>query len=990
VTFVPTPEQRAAIEHPAAPLLIVAGAGTGKTSVMAERMLHMVSSGQSRPDELLGLTFTNKAAGNLKANVAERLGADTDVTVTTYHGFGAALVNDHLIELGLDPGTRVLNRAQAWQLLFGVFDDFRFEQRSTFKPSLVVDDALALASRCADHLVLIDEVVADCREIIASGRWEKMKSAAAMRLDLCQVVEAYETRKRQRCLIDFGDQVGLAVRLLRENPEIATTLREQFPVVLLDEYQDTNYAQRVLLQLVYGPGTAVTAVGDDMQSIYAFRGAHLGNIMGFTDHFPPVTRLPLEINRRSGAELVTLANRIQDQVSHALPKTLRELPGAPPTVIECFVAADDVAEATEIAREIESLGGPWDEHAVLCRKRRLIPAIVAALEARRLPVDVIGAGGLLHRPEIVDLVAWLELLAQPGATVALLRLLEGPRYRLGRRDLAALARQVRRVRADGGPRLDLVDTVADPAAVADLSPAARTRLDAFRRERDDLAAAARRLSVLDLAELIALRTGLWPAAGELGRENLLRFLDLAARFAPVDGDPGLTAFVEYLHLLDETEEELAEAHLSEQAAVRVMTIHQAKGLEFDHVWVPGLAGGHGRGASIFPDARGGENPLSRSSALPWWLRADDEGMPHWKTARTMTEIDDEVRRRYLDEEWRLFYVACTRARRRLVCSTAQWYPGPVEPQGPSKFYEFVAVQTDLVHERFHDEPTTVDPATAARERRRARADARPHVDAVLVDPAPALFDAGSLPPPASSSLRPVPTAVSVTSLVSYARCPLQFYWSDVRPLPRVSSAAARLGVEVHRWIEERSGRQLTLLDPGAAFTGDDAASVGVAAGLRQSFLDSVFASIDAEKVEAPFLLVVDGRIVRGRIDAVYRRDGKLELVDFKTGRRPAEGDPSASAQLDLYALAAVDTWGADPASLRTTYCYLRAEGPAELDSYDWTAAGVDVVRSRLADSLAAIAVATYPANPGPWCQRCDFLPYCRDGQAAVQSSGSTP
>jgi hypothetical protein len=274
---------------------------------------------------------------------------------------------------------------------------------------------------------------------------------------------------------------------------------------------------------------------------------------------------------------------------------------------------------------------------------------------------------------------------------------------------------------------------------------------------------------------------------------------------------------------------------------------------------------------------------------------------------------------------------------------------------------------------------TVDPAIAARERRRQRADRRPKLDPVVVDPAPALFDAGSLPPPASASLRPVPTAASVTSLVSYARCPLQFYWSDVRPLPRHGSAAARIGVEVHRWIEERSGRQLTLLEPDEV--SDEPGGAGVAAGLRQSFLESVFAPLEPEKVEAPFLLVVDGRVVRGRIDAVYRRDGKLELVDFKTGRRPAEGDPSAFAQLDLYALAAVDTWAADPSSLRTTYCYLRADGPAELDSRDWTVADVDAVRARLHATFTAIAASSYPANPGAWCQRCDFLPYCKLGQA---------
>jgi RecB family exonuclease len=330
--------------------------------------------------------------------------------------------------------------------------------------------------------------------------------------------------------------------------------------------------------------------------------------------------------------------------------------------------------------------------------------------------------------------------------------------------------------------------------------------------------------------------------------------------------------------------------------------------------------------------------------------------------------------------------------RRLTCSTAQWYPGPAEPQGPSEFYDFVAAQTDIVTERFRQEPALVDPATAARERRRAQRAAP--LPPVAADPAPQLFDEGAEALPPAAALRPVPAAVSVTGLVSYARCPLQFYWSDVRPLPRLSSPAARLGTDVHRWIEERSGRQLALLDPdppadgdlgGEPDEGDEAGKIagGIAAGMQQSFLGSVFADLDPVKVEAPFVLVVDGRVVRGRIDAVYERDGRLELVDFKTGRRPAPGDPGAWAQLDLYAVAAVDTWRADPASLRTTYCYLRADGPAEIDWRDWTVAQVDTVRARLGATLAAIAASRYPANAGAWCERCEYVAFCTDGQRAL-------
>ncbi|MGI8809493.1 MAG: ATP-dependent DNA helicase [Acidimicrobiales bacterium] len=980
-----TTEQAEAVEADQSGQLLVAGAGTGKTTVMARRILHLVSSGQVRADQVLGLTFTNKAATHLKAKVRDALGADADVTVATYHSFGASLVADHALELDLHPDTRILNRAQAWQLLYAVFDEFRFQHRRTLYPQMLLDQALTLASRCADHLVPVDAVIEDCERIVAGDATQKIRDTAAMRQELCQVVAAYGRRKRERHLLDFGDQIALAVRLLADRPDLATGLRDQHPVVLLDEYQDTNFAQRRLLQLIYPPGSCVSAVGDDMQSIYGFRGAHLANILRFGDHFAPVTVRPLQTTFRFGPRLVELANRIQGKVTESLPKSLTVPDDAPDTTIACFLAADDAEEAATIADDVAKAlagGEPCGGTAVLCRKRRLIPPVVGALEERGIAVEVVGASGLLDRPEVVDLVSWLQLLADGGATVALLRILQGPRYRIGLRDLAAVSRHAR------AHETDLLSALADLDAVPDLSAEAVRRLRGFRAERAALSAAATRMPVLELAEAVVERTGLWLAAGDLGRENLLRFLDLAEGFTPVEGDTGLRAFVEYLQLLDESDDDLAEAHLTDADAVKVMTIHQAKGLEFDVVYVPGLAG---RGASrIFPDVRAGENALTNSAALPWWLREDD-GIPAWPGS-TQKAVEDVIRRRRLDEEWRLLYVACTRAKRRLVCSAAHWYPGPAEPQGPSDFYDFVVAQTDLVTEQFRHEAATVDPDVAAKERQRAAA--RRYADQAVPRPAAAptqlSLDVVGIDVDVPAAARVAPPALSVTGLVTYARCPKQFYWTVVRPLPRRSSAAARLGTEIHRWIEQRAGRQLTLIEPEPDDLGIDAldpdripAGPHVVAGLRASFLDSPWAALDPVRVEAPFVLAVGGHLVRGRVDAVYQRHGRLELVDFKTGRPAIEGDRAAGTQLDLYGLAAIDAWDADPQSLRTTYCYLRSDGPALIVSTDWDASTVAGVRSRLATTLDAMAEARFGPTPGRWCRSCDFLSFCPAGQAEV-------
>jgi DNA helicase-2/ATP-dependent DNA helicase PcrA len=976
-----TDEQALAIGHPLGPLLLVAGAGSGKTTVLAARIHALVSSGDVRADQVLALTFTNKAAANLKRAVFERLGADADIAVATYHSFAASLVDEHILELGLDPATQVINRAQAWQLLLQVFDEFRFERRATMAPSVLLDDALALASRAANYRVSLADLEADCLDVISRGTGPMVQKAEE-RLELCQLVAAYARRKRERQVIDFDDQVAFAVQLLTDRPELAEAYRAQHPVVLLDEYQDTNVAQRELLRLLYAPGSSVTAVGDDMQSIYAFRGANLGNILRFTSLFgeaaTPVAELPLQTTFRFGARLAALANAIQDKVPDALEKELVPAPGVPDTVVECFLAADENEEAAVIAADILGDGPPWDRHAVLCRKKRLTSAIAAALEVRGIPVEVIGASGLLDRPEIVDVIAWLETLADSGAPVALLRLLQGPRYRVAAGDLAALSR---RRRAPGARNeVGFVAGLADIESVEGISNEGRAAIDAFLADHESLTAAGRTLPVSELTELVVERLGLWQLVDARGRENLLRFLDLASQYKALDGEIDLPAFLEYLHFLDEADEDVAEARSPDTDTVKVMTIHQAKGLQFDTVHVPGLAGSARSRSKVFPDTRAGENALTTGAALPWWLRDEDgESLPHWSALRTQKEVADTLRDRKRWEEWRLFYVACTRARRRLVCSAAQWYAGPADPQGPSELYDFVAAQHEA-DERFRHDPAAIDPEIAAKERQQAEAEAR--AARAEAAPTPSAPSEGRLLH-VEPSVPAVPNVLSVTNVVTYARCPKQFYWTVVRPLPRRTSTAARIGSAVHRWIERRPDRQLVLIEDDPEVDRDPS----VVAALQASFLESPFGNLAPTRVEAPIALARRGWLLRGRVDETYERDGRFEIVDFKTGRQPAPGDASAATQLTLYGVAATDAWGVDPDRLRTTYCYLRTDGPAEMVSVDWDRATLDRSRDELDALLDRLAAGQFDATTGPWCTGCDFRASCAAGSAWLSSRG---
>jgi DNA helicase II / ATP-dependent DNA helicase PcrA len=1044
-------QQRAAVGHPLAPLRIVAGAGSGKTEVMAQRVVSLVENGTVADYEILGLTFSNKAAANLRERVVRRLGPGNRVHVSTYHGFGAQIVGEHHELLGFATEPRLLDRARAFQLLLAEFDRVDLPNRKTGRPQAIVDEALSLAASLADHLVSIDDLRADCAAVADdSSVTPGARRTARSRSDLCVLLEAYAAAKRRLGLLDFGDQIALAVTVVRENPSIAAELRERYRAVLLDEFQDTNVAQRELLKLVwvdgFSPGTSpLTAVGDDLQSIYGFRGAHVDNLIHFDRHVPGTTTIDLETNYRSGERIVALANHVQQEIDVALPKHLAASPASGLANIESFVAADDRAEAQSIAGRIVAFGEPWREIAVLCRKRRLIEPIAAALTDAGVPIEIVGLGGLLTRPEIVDTVAWLRVLAAPKAdpmaNVALLRLLTGPSFRIGLSDLAALSRADRAQRrldfdaalaaaasTTSDDPLDEVNPPVDPGLdmrrvldgrdIADLSADAWARLASFRSGLHDLGQVAARRSLVRVTEAVIDAAGLWAVVDAVGHENLLRFLDIVHRFEPLDGPTTVGSFLQYLDLVELSEDDPAEATVVASDAVQLMTIHQAKGLEFTTVFVPGLAGS---GSSrIFPDKRALSNGATVAAALPHWLRLDNDGFtsaPHNRTDED--RIKAHVAQQQTYEELRLLYVAVTRARDRLVVSGAHWYSGPQKPQGLSEFYALLTARTDLVVETERALPPTDDPQLAARRRRRdaSRQQAagvpkptvpqtRSRAQSINATMTP-LFD---LRPAQPAVVPPPPPSVSATGVVTYAQCAQRFEWSFVRRLPRSPNPAATFGTSIHRWIEDRGRPQLALPfeaddigDTNDAV--DDLDTKPVAGALaeapadsrwdrtRRAFRSSPYAALDPQRVEAPFTLSIESAIdtsthagvIRGRIDAVYEHHGVVEIVDFKTGAAPDAADLSAGVQLEIYALVAVDLWGVDPAMLRTSYCYLGANGTDrfEIVSTNWNAEAIARARSKVSERLAAISAGQFSPHGGAWCRGCDFASFC---PGAVKSS----
>ncbi|NIA24270.1 MAG: UvrD-helicase domain-containing protein [Gammaproteobacteria bacterium] len=995
MSITPTPEQRKIIDHPLEPLRVAAGAGTGKTTTIAMRLAALVRRDDLEPETALGITFTNKAAeelaDKLRLHLPEFAREGREVEVTTYHGFAHRIVGEFGPMVGIARNITVIGSGYQRELLREALGAESPELLDLTSPARRVDELVALTARLGDHLRFPSDVLA-----LHPG-----DEVEAARREMASVLERYDALKRRLGVADYSDLIRYGYEIVSE-PSIGRRIRDRYRVVLLDEYQDTNPAQRELLLQLFGDGFPVTAVGDPDQTIYEWRGASLENFSAFPDHFTVAGKraktLTLGVNRRSDRRIIDAANAVKERIgdSQGVERLVARSDAQTGTVsLAWFHAATD--EAAWIAREVRRLhdheGVQWRDMALLFRKNRTIPLLREALEALDIPVEVAALGGLLQVPEVVDLHAWMRLIGHPDDTPSLVRILLGSHYRLGMSDLVPL---VRRSRERGTTMLVAID-----GEQTELPETAQRRLARFRERYRTLLTLAQGVTLVELARRILDVTGTWAEVEALegsrrlsARLNLYRFLDLAEEWSPLEGRPSLEAFLDYLDLLqqDATSEELDTATLSGEDAVSLLTVHRAKGLEWSAVFIPAVC--HG----TFPSfARGGfDDPQRYPKSLPAPLRIDHVADDTSEAA---------LRSRHDAQEWRTAYVAVTRAKHHLVLTGAHWYTTG-RPKKPSALFDTIA-RLDGV---------TVEP--------RVREPGKPpellRTDPRVTTPDPlfpegweAAFESAATDPGWLEGLsqnaegfatqqrrfelvldelpknpRPIPEQpllkVSVTNLVTYATCPKRYFWTVVDPLPRRPSHAARRGIEIHRRIELHNLGAVPLTDAEGydLVTGDHPPKRDPFA----TYLSSRFAADHPRFVELGFELVLSPTVtVKGRIDAIYETSpGTWEIVDFKTGRRSA--NPAAEVQLEAYAVAAhMANLATDPPlAVEVTFAYLGDGLDVVTEHVDETRLGT--AREHLESLTEAILDGEFAQNPSSQCQWCDFLTFCPAGRAFLRSS----
>ncbi len=927
----PTDEQRAIIEAPLGPALVVAGAGSGKTETMAARVLWLVANGHVAPDEVLGLTFTRKAAGELAARIRERLvqlgasgllgaatvsrstdaasapgdssasralvDAFTQPTVATYNSFASSLYRDHAVLIGRDPDGVLLREASAWQLARELVTSSRDERLAELDLSVdkITASVLQLAHAVAEH----DADIADVRRVITDflavadlplgDRYPRQSAFDALMelgatLPIVDLVEQLQQVKHRDGYVEFADQVSLALSIVRRHASVAEQLRDRYRVVLLDEYQDTNVAQTWLLAELFG-GTPVMAVGDPHQSIYGWRGASASNLDDFAARFTsaggePVGRYSLSTSWRNGTTILQAANVMVEPLNArggVAVETLRPSPVASSEPIDVafeetlhdearVVAAwlaERVAEPPPGAKPgaVDAEGRPLKASAaLLMRNRATQPVFLAALREAKVPVHVLGIGGLLEQPEIADLVSALAVIDDPAAGTELVRLLAGPRWRIGVADLHALSRiaswlrdrdlaqrafsdevkarlRASVARTDGVSLVDALDFVATASdghsQLAALSPAGLERL----QDAGRLFATLRTRTALDLPDLVLtveheLMLDIEVAAnpsrtmGEAPREAFHEALDgylALADHATLGGFLGWLREAEWRDNLSPRSDD------PEPGTVQVLTIHGSKGLEWDHVVTPRLV------VDELPSKpRDGTTGWLKLGVLPYELRGDAAELPvfAWRGAETRKELlqrrevfSDEVGAHLEREERRLAYVAVTRARHRLLLTGSFW-AGQTKPRGPSPFLlpleerGLIGVlptkpdnEENPIVDDESDEPWwPVDPfgarragVVAAAERVRAadptvRGDDRRgwqrEIDLLLAERAERLAAPGRVT---------VPLRVPASSFKDFITEPAEVAERLRRPMPQRPFRATRLGTVFHRWVEQRYG-----------------------------------------------------------------------------------------------------------------------------------------------------------------------------------------
>ncbi len=950
------PRQADAVTHDGGPLLIVAGAGTGKTTVITRRIAYLIATKRCRPEEILALTFTDKAAAEMEERVDTLVPYGyADVWISTFHAFGDRLLKENALELGLTPDFRVLNRAE--QVIF--FRDHLFElpldyYRPLGDPTKHIRAIIALISRAKDEDVSPEGYLAFAERLRAETDAhrddEELSDRATRQEELARTYAKYQELLARAGCADFGDQIVYALRLFRARPYILQGYQRRFKYILVDEFQDTNYAQFELVKLLAARHRNLTVVGDDDQSIYKFRGAAISNVLDFKTVYPDAREIVLTKNYRSHQEvldaayrLITYNNPDRLEVKYGIAKKLEAEHGPGPAPVHLHydtltAEADGVAALVE--EKVAAKAYRYGDFAILVRANNDADPFLRALNLKGIPWTFSGNAGLYGRPEIRLLIAFLRSVAHPDDSVSLHYLASSDLYQVPIVDLTRCATYAdRRDRwlYDVMRRLDEIPEVADGVSAEGML--------AIRKLLKDLERYMELAREMPTGELLyqflqdsgeVARYSKAPPEKESEVQNVGKFFRIIRDASRVLRYDNVREFVNHLDALIDAGDDppVAEADF-DTPAVHVLTVHKAKGLEFPVVFLVTLV----------------------SQKFPWPRRRDALELPEELIKETLPTGDF-----HMQEERRLFYVGMTRAKKELYLTSAADYGGARE----RKVSQFVLEALDL-------------PKDAVRPfKSKAIEEIHRHA-----------------PPPetAADGLAPLapdePLIVSHRQVDDYETCPLKYRYIHVLRVPIIRHHSVAYGSTLHKVVEHYLQRRVAglftpLEDLLAVFEREwrnegflsweheEARKTAGRAAITRFWHEEEASGTKPTHVEREFGFTLGPNKVRGRWDRVDESDGGAVIIDYKSSdiREQKKADRAAeeSLQLKIYALAWKAMFDRLPAQVELRFLESGLVGTH-------TSTEEDLVEAEAAIHAAAAGIRVREFTATPSYQVCRYCAY---------------
>lgn len=947
--------QKEAVTHEGGPLLLIAGAGTGKTTVITQRILWLIQERGIRPDDILALTFTEKAASEMEERVDRLLPIGlSQVRIATFHGFCERLLRDYAIEIGLDPSFKILTVPEQWLIMRRHLFELPLKHfRPLSNPTKFLQSIVRAIGAAKDQdlapekfIVYADKMAEEAEMERDDKKKEAMKEEALKWREFGAVYRAYQQIILKESAMDFGDIILNAVHLLSERPSITEKLRENLSEVLVDEFQDTNGAQNSLLKmLVPEPNGPITVVGDDDQSIYAWRGSNIANILTFQQWYPDAKKIVLTQNYRSPQNLLDAAYKlIQFNNPLRLEKTAnvdKRLIGNSPAMEEIIVSHHKFTNleqecafiAETIQHGVKEFNRQYSDYAILLRTNSQSDLILPALNSREIPFHVSEARGLLLRPEVRDVIAYLKAVFNPEDAVSLFRILSLDVFNVEpyeRQKLLSESRQENETLISFLKKISTHESFSDQTKV--VVKKIVEQLNAHVARATTAAPSRIALEFLhnsDYLNLAKKRVEKFPEV----LPNLSEFIQFVLQYEKSDPQSSLMSFLDYLELVISSGESPAQAALGHDFdAVRVMTVHGAKGLEFPVVFLFGAT------ADKYP-------VRDRSHTLD---------IPEYFS--TQKGLDD--RDAHILEERRLFYVAITRAKQRLHITTAELSGTGKTRKKPSKFIEEAGIVT-------------------------AQSGVSSSIEQLKLP----------IPEQVTKKVRMslfLPKTLSASQIDCYETCPYKYQFQYIYRIPVFQHHSLTFGITVHAVFRElgriaSSGKKATI-DNARSFYEKFWSSEGFESPrheqdqkergklLLETYLNTHQSILETAPIyfEEDFRLRIDDIIVNGRIDRVDKVDGMILVTDFKTGSAKDQKYADSDLQLSIYALAMSDVFKTHADRLMLSYL----DGP--VDRYTTrTPEKLKKTRGRVIATMQGIREQNFKAKPGPMvCQFCPFSAIC--------------